>query len=253
MTPTTKPMGAIAKFAALVIIATSALPSSPAAAQATDNVVAPGNSATPLDLSKFCQLKAADFDKSTQHPWPVVPRGRQTLAGVPVEIPGAMMLFGQRNADRGQKYPESIAGIPCGKKFSTLYLLHGTFYEGAKGEPSFEVVLNYQGGEKQAEAILCGDDTRNWFIPAGEKTPGPSAKRSTLAWTGKGKFNQRDQSIGFCLTAIENKNPDRLVTTIDFVSSKKQAAGCILAITVGPAGLLKPPSDKSEGSQPTDK
>ena len=266
-------IGAVAKAAALVIVATSALPLSPAAAQAptgraqqaaakrgpaaqlAGKAAAKGNSEepVPLDLSAFHQMKAEDFDKSKQYPWPAVPRGSQTLAGVPVEIQGATMLFGQRNADRGQIYPESITGIPCDQKFAALYILHGVFYEGAKGEPSFEVVLNYQGGEKQADAILCGDDTRGWFVQAGEKMLGPSGKRSTLAWTGTGKFNQRDQPIRFCLTAIENKYPERLVATIDLVSSKKQSAGCILAITVGKAGLLKPLPDKPAGSPPTDK
>jgi hypothetical protein len=132
-----------------------------------------------------------------------------------------------------------------------LYLIHGTFYEGASGEPSFEIVLNYAGGEKQTDAILCGEDSRDWYVKAGEKMLGPKAKRSTLAWTGTGKSGQRDQDIRFCLTAIENKYPDRLVETIDLVSAKKQTAGCILAITVGKAGLLKPLPEKLSGrSQP---
>ena len=223
------------------------------AAQALPAAPAKGAETVSLDLSKFVLMKADNFVKSTRHPWPAVPTGKQTFAGVPVEIQGATMLWGQRNADAGQKYPESVGGIPCGQKFMTLYLLHGTFYEGARGEPSFEVVLNYQGGEKQTDAILCGEDSRDWFAKEGEKMPGPSAKRSTLAWTGAGKFNGRDQPIRFCLTAIENKYPDRLVATIDLVSSKKQTAGCILAITVGKAGLLKPPPKKpADPSQPKD-
>src|SRR5262245_18278151 len=235
-----------AEVALLAIVVTSALPLSRAAAQEGKAANANTGQAVPLDLSASVQMKAENFDKSKQYPWPAVPRGKQTLAGVPVEIHGATMLFGQRNADRGQKYPESVAGIPCQQKFASLYLLHGCFYEGAKGEQSFEVVLNYQGGEKLTDAILCGHDTRNWFIPTGEKMLGPSGKRSTLAWTGTGKFKEHDQPIRFCLTEIENKHPERLVATIDLVSSKEQSAGCILAITVGKAGLLKPLPDKPE-------
>src|SRR5262245_1745630 len=129
-------------------------------------------------------------------------------------------------------------------------MLHGTFYEGAPKEPSFAVVLNYEGGEKQTDEILCIDDSRNWYVGAGEKMPGPSAKRSTLAWTGTGKAGDRDQAIRFCMTAIENKHPDRLVATIDLVSAKKQTAGCILAITVGKAGLLKPMPEKPADANP---
>jgi hypothetical protein len=223
------------------------------AAQARAAAPVKGAESMSLDLSKFLQMRADSFANSTRFPWPAVPRGSQTFVGVPVEIQGATMLWGQRNADAGLKYPEAITGIPCQQTFMALYILHGTFYEGAQGEPSFEVVLNYQGGEKQTEAILCGDDSRNWYVKEGEKMLGPSAKRSALAWTGTGKAAGRDQAIRFCMTAIENKYPDRQVATIDLVSSKKQTAGCILAITVGKAGLLKPPPDEpADRSQPND-
>ena len=207
----------------------------------------------PLDLSKHLQMKAENFKKSKAHPWPAVPTGAQTFAGIPVNIQGSMMTFGQRNADNGLKYPETITGIPCRQKFETLYIVHSAFYAGATGEPAFEVVLNYPGDEKQTDAILCGEDARDWYIREGEETLGPSAKRSTLAWTGTGKSGMRDQAVRFCITAIENKYPDRLVETIDLLSAKNQTAGCILAITVGKSGLLKPKPEKpADPSQPKD-
>jgi hypothetical protein len=45
---------------------------------------------------------------------------------------------------------------------------------------------------------------------------------------------------------MENPHPDKEVTTIDFVSSKTQAAACILAVTTGKAGLMK----RTEETQP---
>lgn len=207
-----------------------------------------------LDLSKYLVLKPENFEKIKQYPWAVTPRGRQTFAGVPLEIQGATILWGQRNADRGQNYPEKFTDIPCQQKFETLYILHCVFFEAAKGEPSFDIVLNFQGGEKQTETILCGDDSKDWWVNDPNEALGPSGKRSTLAWTGTGKANDRDQDVRFCLTAIDNKHPDDLVSTIDLVSSKKQAAGVILAITVGKSGLLKPPTKKpADPGQPKDK
>jgi hypothetical protein len=218
-----------------------------ASAKAAPGAVAKIDDATPLDLSKHLHMKAENFAKITRYPWPAVPTDAQTFAGVPLNIQGAMMTFGQRNADNGQKYPETITGIACGQKFETLYILHGVFYEAAAGEPAFDVVLNYPGGEKQTDTILCGADTRDWYVnDPSEKERGPTAKRSTLAWTGTGKSGMRDQEIRFCLTAIDNKYQGRLVETIDLVSPKGPTAGCILAITVGKAGLLKP-------AEPTDK
>jgi hypothetical protein len=68
----------------------------------------------------------------------------------------------------------------------------------------------------------------------------------------------RDQEIRFCLTAIDNKYPDRLVETIDLVSAKNKTAGCILAISIGKKNLLKPekPADKpadTTAENPSDK
>ena len=224
-----------------------------AARTAQARAAAAAKGAVPLDLSKYLVLKPENFEKIKQYPWAVTPRGAQTFAGVPLEIQGATILWGQRNADRGQKYPESITGIPCQQKFATLYILHSAFFEAAKGEPSFDVVLNYEGGEKQTDTISCGEDSKDWWVNDPNEELGPSGKRSTLAWTGTGKAGERDQAVRFCLTAIDNKHPDRLVSTIDLVSSKRQAAGCVLAITVGKAGLLKPlPEKRGEPRQPKD-
>lgn len=220
------------------------------AAQARAAAAAKGEPVA-LDLTKFLVMKPEQFEKIKSYPWAVTPVGKHTFAGVPLEIQGATILWGQRNADRGQKYPETVIDIPVQQKFETLYILHCVFFEAANGEPSFDIVLNYEGGKTQIDTILNGEDSKDWWVNDSNEMLGPTGKRSTLAWKGTGKANGRDQDVRFCLTAIDNKHPERLVTTIDLVSSKKQAAGVILAITLGKAGLLKAekladsPADKS--------
>ena len=220
------------------------------AAQARAAAAAKGEPGA-LDLTKYLVLKPEQFERIKQFPWAVTPLGKQTFAGVPLEIQGATILWGKRNADRGQNYPETVIDIPCQQKFETLYILHCVFFEAAKGEPSFDIVLNYEGGKTQSDEILNGEDSKDWWVNDPNEMLGPTGKRSTLAWKGTGKANGRDQDVRFCLTAIDNKHPERLVTTIDLVSSKKQAAGVILAITLGKSGLLKPePKKPAEPSQP---
>lgn len=199
-----------------------------------------------LDLTKYLVLKPEQFQKIKQYPWAVTPLGKQTFAGVPLEIQGATILWGQRNTDQGQNYPETVKDIPVQQKFETLYILHCVFFEAAQGEPSFYTVINYEGGKRQSDEVLCGEDSKDWWVNDPQEELGPSSERSTLAWKGTGKANDRDQDVRFCLTAIDSLHPDGLVTTIDLVSSKKQAAGVILAITLGKRGLLKPenPADK---------
>jgi hypothetical protein len=157
---------------------------------------------------------------------------------VPLEIGGAMFLWGERNAKNGLVFPEQIIGIPVGRKFETLYVCHGLFFEGTAGTPVYEAVFHYDDGTTISDAIVCGKDVHDWFARQGAPL-GPSGDRSTLAWNGDGKYGDRDQAIRFCLTAITNPHPDKEVTAIDFVSLKTQSAACILAVTTGKSGLMQ--------------
>jgi hypothetical protein len=195
--------------------------------------------AVPLDLTDFYGMKASVFDKITTYPWPAVPRGSQTFANVPLEIGGAIMLWGERNSKNGLVFPEQITGIPLQRKFETLYVCHGAFFEGEAGTPVWEAGFHYDDGTSASDAIVCGGDVRDWFANRAEATLGPSGPRATLAWDGDGKYGERTQAIRFCLTAIANPHPEKEVTTIDLVSSKSQTAACILAITTGKSGLMK--------------
>jgi hypothetical protein len=100
-------------------------------------------------------------------------------------------------------------------------------------------VFQYDDGTTESDTILCGDDVRDWFLNANDKSPGPTGKRSTLAWSGEGLANGRPQKIRFFLTAITNPQPEKTVLTIDLVSTKSRAAACILAMTTGKAGLMQ--------------
>ena len=195
--------------------------------------------AVPIDLTGLYGMKAAAFDRNTRYPWPAVPRGLQTFANVPLDIGGAMMLWGERNSAMGLNFPEQITGIPVERKFETLYILHATFFEDKPGTPVYEVVFRYDDGTSAAEAIVSGGDTRDWFADRAKGMFGPSSPRSTLAWDADAKMGERTQPIRFCLTAIANPHPDKEVTTIDLVSSRSQAAACILAMTTGGSGLMR--------------
>jgi hypothetical protein len=194
--------------------------------------------ALPLDLTQHYRMKASDFDKNKRYPWPAAPRGSQTFAGVPLEIGGALLLWGQRNAEMGLAFPEQITGIPLERKFEFLYICHGAFFEGPAGTPTCDVVFHYDDGTSASDTLECGGDARDWFL-IGDGMVGPSNPRSTLAWKGEGLAGDRPQAIRFCLTAVANPHPDKEVTALDLVSSKSQAAACILAITTGKAGLMQ--------------
>ena len=222
----------------------SPLPDSPLTG-ASDEPVIPD--AMPVDLTDQYNLPAAAFDRMVQYPWPAAPRGPHTFANVPLEIGGALVLWGERNAKQGQNYPEQMTGISVQRIFETLYVCHATFFEGEAGKPIYEVVFHYEDGTSASDAILAGDDVRDWFANRAKATLGPTGPRSTLAWDGDGKMGDRIQAIRFCLTAMANPHPDKEVTAIDVVSSKGPAAACILAMTTGKSGLMQ----RTEASRPS--
>lgn len=204
--------------------------------------------AQPLDLTKYYGLKAEQFDAIKQYPWPTVPRGSQTLAGVPLEIGGMFALYGEENAKRGLKYPEELRGIEVGRPFESLYICHTAFFSESDDTPLCEVRFRYDDGSTESDQILFGSDARNWYVNATDNEIGPSGKRSTLAWSGEGMANDRPQKIRMCLTTIANPHPKKMVQTIDLVSTKSRSASCILAMTVGKAGMMQPasPADKTK-------
>lgn len=205
---------------------------------AEDPSVADKDAPVPLDLTKHLAMKGANFEKTTRYAWKIVPHGEQTHANVPLKIDGTIFLWGKRNTDNGQKYPEKVEGIAVQQTFETLYVYHGAFFEGKTGTPVYEIVFHYEDGTTATDKILNGEDLRDWYGNRKLMPFGPTGKRSVLAWDADFKSGDQEQPVRFCLTAVENPYPMLEVETIDLVSSKGQTAGCILAMTPGKSGLI---------------
>jgi hypothetical protein len=202
--------------------------------------------AAPLDLATNYMTPAAYFDKITSFPaWRTVPRGPQVFDGVPLEIGGMICLWGENNEKQLHlKFPEARTGIPLNRKFETLYVYHGTFFSEDDGVPVCAVVFRYDDGSAVTNQLRYGEDMLDWGVNRrGGQVIAPSASRSELAWVGGSFSPDRPQAkapIRFCLTAVENPQPDVTVGTVDLLSCKSKAAACILALTPGKAGLMKP-------------
>jgi hypothetical protein len=202
--------------------------------------------ASTIDLSAIVLYRAEDFAAATDFPWPAMPTGKQTFVNVPFDISGAIFLWGARNEAAGMVYPKSMPKIAVARKAEAIYACHAAFFESVPGEAVFEIVCHYPDKEATLGPIECGGDTHDWFARGDSAT---TNARSTLAWSGVGKAGDRDQKIRMFVTALDNPHPDDEIVTLDLVSSQKQAAGCILAVTVGPKGLLKKVPEK-EASEP---
>ena len=168
-----------------------------------------------------------------------LPAGEQTFAGVKFHVGEGLIQLGSKVLD---KMPDKVEGIPVGRAFAKLHILHATGFGGGPnqegsewyvkdGTPIGEYRVNYEGGGSEAIPIVYGEDVRDWFFVEGEK----GVTRGKVAWEGD---NDRAKQVGARLrlyvTSWTNPKPDKKVVSIDYVSRKGDtvAAPVCVAITV---------------------
>jgi hypothetical protein len=192
-----------------------------------------------LDLKRHYHTPASQF-VNRQFPWGEVPRGKRTFANVPLDIGGAIYLWGALNARRGMEFAEQVEGIEVGRKFETLYLFHGAFMSAAEGAPVYRLTMHYADGTSSEHAIRFGDHVRDWYEGPTSKTKLNDPKSRFVWRTDHPRTNpERPIKLRFSITPIENPKPTLEVKSINLASGKGDANGCILAMTTGPANLLE--------------
>lgn len=202
--------------------------------------------AKPVDLTGKYPVP---LEKLTNANWlalKTIPVGHQVFRNVPFEIGGEIHLWGfGRATNNTSYYPECVPDIAVGRKFETLYVYHGSYYKSPDGTPVCWVVMRYADGSSATNTLSFGADILDWMV-GGSEAPlrTPYATNSMLAWVG-GKFSEtQDNRLRFCMTALNNPHPDRIVSTIDLISCKTKTVPIILAMTTGPAGLMSVSSSR---------
>lgn len=194
--------------------------------------------AIPVDLTAHYAVPASTFENGNGSSyWYDVPWGFQVFDHVPLQIDGMMFLWGEGNAQKGASYPDAITGIAVNQKFDTLYVYHCAFFSSPDRAPVYELVFRYADGSSLTNQMLYGTDVLD-FNSRGKPT-GPTGANSKLAWVGASFSPGRNQPLRFILTAIKNPLPATEVASIDLYSCKGRSAGCVLAMTAGPAGMMK--------------
>lgn len=195
-----------------------------------------------VDMTPNYTTPASYFDQITSFPaWQSVPIGFQVFDNVPLQIDGMICLWGAGNANKLKIiFPEQILGIAMNRKFETLYVYHGAFFESPDKTPVCEVVFRYADGSSATNQLLYGSDIIDWVAKSrGKTTIGPTGPHSKLAWVGGTFTPGQKKPLRLCLTAIANPQPSLEVASIDLFSCKSQTAPCIMAMTAGRSGLMK--------------
>jgi len=192
--------------------------------------------ATPLALTN-------NYNSGVNGP---VPSGLHVFNNVPLQIDGAMYLWGSGG---GADYPKKIRDIPLSEIFETLYLYHGSYYGSPPGTPVCDVVFRYVDDTSVTNRLFYETDILDWYAPGGTRVKGPSGTNSKVAWIGQlTTGNGGIQQLRLCMTAIENPKPTVKVWSIDLYSCESRTVLYIMAMTTGKADLMEDatPTDERE-------
>jgi hypothetical protein len=200
-----------------------------------------GKLARPIDLKAAYHTSIDRAARNKTFPWRAVPQGMKKLGNVPINIGGLISLWGEANAKNGMKFPEQSRDIAVDRKFDCLYVYHAAFFHSPEGSPIYDLTMQYADGTSSTTNMFYGTHLRDWYqwLDEGDVPMGDS--NSKMVWRGEhpGSSPQRPLQLRFFITAIPNPKPDLEVKLIKLNSAKGNSAGCILALTTGPAGLLK--------------
>ncbi|MGD0816525.1 MAG: carboxypeptidase regulatory-like domain-containing protein [Verrucomicrobiota bacterium] len=194
-----------------------------------------------LDLSRFLEPLAtlngmtAMFTNLT---------GRKQFDGLPFEIDGQAILFGRSYASReGTNYPERLEGIRIGRKFDELHLIHYCAWLDTDGSAVARIRLNYADGSKYEYQILYGGQVRDWFLQITEEKEQVADPNTKICWRSTGT-NTPMGSLRLFKTTFKNPHPQKIVDSMDVISTRSQGSYVLVAATVAqrdPARSTTPP------------
>jgi hypothetical protein len=156
-----------------------------------------------------------------------VPRGEQTFEGVKFKVGDRFLQLGSPLL--AEPKPERVEGIPVGRAFTRLHVLHGTLYgngmvigqEGQEGDPLYvadgtrigQYTVRYEDGTTEVIPIVYGEDVRDWWFTGEPK----AVTRGKVAWKGENTFaKQFDTRLRLFLGTWQNPKPDKKAVGIDF-------------------------------------
>lgn len=184
-----------------------------------------------LDIARFYRTRFVIENQTNATFQSIV--GRQVIDGLPFEIGGQAMLYGQ-SADRaGGRFPEAFDGIRVGRRFDELHLIHHTLYQDAQGQTVALIRLNYEDGTAVELPIQAGVHVRDWFRTSAEETEILADPNTKVIFRGRlpaGAFS--GTRVRLFKSVLRNPDPGKTVATMDIVSARHKASYALVAATV---------------------
>jgi hypothetical protein len=185
--------------------------------------------AQPIDLSKFYTKKFEAVDGSDSKFKGYA--GAKTIDGLPFDIGGMISLYGKETAERGTPYAQAVTGIPIGRKFDELHLIHIVEWREYPGCPVATLRLHYDDGSSTDIAIKYGAHVIDWTRLDSEDAETLTDTYTKIIWRGTGGALG---PVRLFKSEIGNPSPHKLVKTLDVIST---GSGCtydlVAATTAG--------------------
>jgi hypothetical protein len=173
--------------------------------------------------------------------WSHSPKGKQEFLGVPFQIEGIIRLASQEAARDNRHNRKEVTGIPVGKVYERLYLLHATHYTSPEGSRVASLRLNYADDSHADIDILYGVHVRDWWRHKYESPINLTDPESRVVWTGHDEqLATYGKSLRLCLTSLLNPQPKKRIETIDLISANQHASEVVFGISGGSANLPEP-------------
>ena len=196
----------------------------------------PSGRLTSIDLQPRANIKLAESFEATDRPNNLaeLPQGEQVLAGVKFAIGTSLIQLDNKYLPEKLRKGKAEA-IPIDKKFTRLYILHGTQW-GTAGDGTLigQYRLHYEDGTEAAIPIVLGEDVRDWWNADGSQ----AVTRGIVAWVGQNVATRKVNSwLRLYLAAWENPHPEKKVVSIDFLREGPSDAGpfCVAMTVEEPA------------------
>jgi hypothetical protein len=155
-----------------------------------------------------------------------LPPGLRTVGPIQFDVRGVIQL--RRAAmlwDWGWSvFPERVS-IPVGTKCGRFHVLHGAMYAQGFGRQVGTYRLHYSDGTEHSFPVQLGRDVEDWSWPP--SSPGAM----TPAWQTKDPSNP-SQFLRLYAQTFVNPQPDREVSSLEFISTLSDAGPFLVALTI---------------------
>jgi outer membrane lipoprotein-sorting protein len=182
-----------------------------------------------LSLHYNAPLTQAWHSGVTNNDLSALPRGLQTIQGIPFDLRGVVQLAGTAEPYLRRLFPEQRRDVDIQQRARRLHFLHACGWTATDGTPIGHYVVHYADGAQRLIPIIYGYDVRNWWPQPNE--PAPASTGLILAWQSTPATGDPRRLY---LTSWTNPRPEVPIRSLDYVSGMAGPAPFLVALTVEP-------------------